>query len=185
MIIRAAQRMQAGGRYNWFFAGGAPGMTRERKTHVLTIAALIVALGIALGQKEGWRWGQGTPKEPPSPQDAIYGMLDAARAGNVAAYLACYSGEMQASLRESVRESTEAGFAKYLRDSNAAIKGVAVSDPQTLSDSEVSVRVEYVYQERNEAQTMRLEKVGGAWKIARVDGEERVKTLIPYGTPVQ
>ena len=104
-------------------------MTRERKTHVVTIAALIVALGIALGQKEGWRWGQSAPKEPPGPQDAIYGMLDAARAGNVAAYLACYSGGMQASLQQSVRESTEAGFAKYLRDSNAAIKGVAVSDP--------------------------------------------------------
>lgn len=160
-------------------------MTKERKTHVLTIAALIVALGIALGQKEGWRWGQSAPKEPPSPQDAIYGMLDAARAGNVAAYLACYSGAIEASLQQSVRESTEAGFAKYLRDSNAAIKGVAVSDPQPVGDKEVSVRVEYVYQERNEAQTVHLERVGGAWKITRVDGAERVKTLIPYGTPVQ
>jgi len=160
-------------------------MTKERKTHVLTIAALILALGIALGQKEGWRWGQGAPKEPPSPQDAIYGMLDAARAGNVAAYLACYSGSMQASLQQSVRESGEAGFAKYLRDSNAAIMGVAVSDPQPAGDNEVSVRVEYVYQERNEAQTVHLERVSGAWKIARVEGAERVKTLVPYGTPVQ
>jgi len=160
-------------------------MTRERKTHILTIAALILALGIALAQKEGWRWWQSAPKEPPSPQDAIYAMLDAARSGNVAAYVACYSGPMQASLQQSVRESTEAGFAKYLRDSNAAIKGVAVSDPQPAGDNEVSVRVEYVYQERNEAQTVHLERVSGAWKIARVEGAERVKTLVPYGTPVQ
>lgn len=160
-------------------------MTKERKTHVATIAALILALAVALGQKEGWRRGPAAPKEPPSPQDAIYAMLDAARAGNVAAYLACYSGAMQASLQQSVRESTEAGFAKYLRDSNAAIKGVAVSDPPAGGDNEVSVRVEYVYQERNEAQTVHLERVSGAWRIARVDGAERIKTLVPYGTPVQ
>ncbi len=47
------------------------------------------------------------------------------------------------------------------------------------------MRVEYVYQDRNEAQSMYLEKLSGAWKIARVEAAERVKTLIPYGTPVQ
>ena len=125
------------------------------------------------------------PKEPPSPQDAIYAMLEAARAGNVTAYLACYSGNMQASLQHSVRESGEEGFAKYLRDSNASVKGVAVSEPQPAGDSEVAVRVEYVYQERNETHTMHLEKSSGSWKIARVDGAERVKTLVPYGTPVR
>ena len=30
-----------------------------------------------------------------------------------------------------------------------------------------------------------LEKAPGGWKIARVDSTERVKTLVPYGTPVQ
>jgi hypothetical protein len=45
--------------------------------------------------------------------------------------------------------------------------------------------VEYVYQDRNEAQIMHLEKAGNDWKIARVDGAERVKTPVPYGTPVQ
>ena len=47
------------------------------------------------------------------------------------------------------------------------------------------MRVEYVYQDRNEAQMMFLEKAQGGWRIARVDGTERVKTLVPYGTPVQ
>ena len=159
-------------------------MTKERKTHLITIAVAILALGIALGQKDGWRFGH-PAKVPASPQDAIYGMLDAARNGNVAAYLASYTGGLAAGLSESIRESTEAGFAKYLRDSNAAIKGVAVGEPQPVSDGEVSVRVEYVYQDRNEAQIMHLEKAGNDWKIARVDGAERVKTLVPYGTPVQ
>jgi hypothetical protein len=160
-------------------------MTRERKTHFVTIAVLLLALGVALGRKEGWRLGRAPSQEQTSPQEAIYTMLDAARNGNVAAYLASYTGQMQASLQESVRESTEAAFGKYLKDTNAAIKGVAASDPQFVSDNEVSVRVEYVYEERNEVQTVHLVRVSGAWRIARVDGAERIKTLVPYGTPVR
>jgi len=157
-------------------------MTRERKTHVITFAVLAAALAVAVAEKAPWK--QAT-REPAGPQDAIYGMLDAARNGSVPAYLASYAGEMQASLQQSVRESGESAFAQYLRQSNAALKGVALSDPQLVNDSEATVRVEYVYQERNEAQTMHLGKVNGTWKITRVDGVERVKTLVPYGTPVR
>jgi hypothetical protein len=159
-------------------------MTRERKTHLATVAVLVLALAAALGQKTGWRCGRSGANAPSSPQDAIYGMLDASRSGNVSAYLASYTGPMLASLRESVRETTEAAFSGYLRNSNSAIKGVAVSDPQ-INDREATAQVEYVYQDRNEVQIVHLDKVGGEWKIARVDGAERVKTLIPYGTPVR
>jgi hypothetical protein len=160
-------------------------MTKERKIHAVSITVLLFALGIAVGLKNGWPLRRGEPKSPPSPQDTVYGMLDAARTGNVASYLASYTGALQASLREAVRESTEKGFAKYLQESNAQIKGVAVSEPQQLSDGLASVRVEYVYSDRNEAQNLRLEKMNGDWKIAGVDGAERVKTLVPYGTPVK
>lgn len=153
-------------------------MTKARTTHIATITALLLALGI-------WYLVRTAPKPPLTPQDAVYRMLDAARSGNVAAYLASYSGALQTSLQQSARESSEAGFAKYLMDSQAAIKGIAVGEPQPLSDTQVTVRVEYVYQDRNEAQTMQLEKSGGEWKITRADGAERVKTLVPYGTPVK
>ena len=119
------------------------------------------------------------------PQDAVYRMLDAARAGDVRTYLSCYSGPMRSALRQSAAEAGEPGFGKYLRDSNAAVKGIAVAEPQPMSDREVKLRVEYVYQDRNEAQTMYLERNGTVWTIARVDGVERVKTLVPYGTPVR
>ena len=124
-------------------------------------------------------------KPEPTPQDAIYGMLDAARAGDVKNYLANYGGQMSTALLQSIAETTEPKFAQYLKDSNAAIKGVAVSDPQQLNATQMKVRVEYVYQDRNEAQMMYLEKQAGAWKITQVDSTERVKTLVPYGTPVQ
>jgi hypothetical protein len=54
-----------------------------------------------------------------------------------------------------------------------------------VSEREVSVRIEYVYPDRNETQTMFLEKTGNEWKIARVESAEPVKTLVPYGTPVE
>jgi len=169
-------------------------MTKERKTQIVTIAVLTAAFGVVLAQKTGWKISDvkvgdivqsPAPKAEPSPQDAIYAMLDAARIGDVKAYLTSYTGQMDAALKQSLAETTEAGFAKYLKDSNAAVKGIAISEPQTVTDREVKVRVEYVYQDRNEAQTMYLEKGAGGWKISRVDGAERVKTLVPYGTPVQ
>ncbi|MGI8990528.1 MAG: hypothetical protein ACR2I2_13245 [Bryobacteraceae bacterium] len=161
-------------------------MTRDRKAKAATIAILLGALGIVLGQKSGWRMPEKSrAKAEATPQDAIYSMLDAARAGDTKAYMRSYTGQMEALLKQSVSESTDAGFAKYLKDTNAEIKGVAISEPQPLTDREIKVRVEYVYQDRNEAQTMYLEKQPDGWRIARVDGTERIKTLVPYGTPVQ
>ena len=169
-------------------------MTKERKAQIVTIAVLAAAFGVVLAQKTGWKLSDvkvgdivqsPAPKAEPSPQDAIYAMLDAARVGDVKAYLTSYTGQMDAALKQSLAETTEAGFAKYLKDSNAAVKGIAISEPQTVTDRDVKVRVEYVYQDRNEAQTMYLEEGAGGWKISRVDGAERVKTLVPYGTPVQ
>ena len=156
-------------------------MTRHHTAQLVTVLVLVAALAIGLARKAGWR----TAKAPPEPQDAVYAMLAAARAGDVKAWLACYTGEMQATLRQTVKESTEPGFAKYLRDTHAAIKGVAVSDPQRIGEQEATLRVEYIYQDRNEAQIVSLEKDPAGWKIARAGAAGRVPSLIPYGTPVK
>jgi hypothetical protein len=164
-------------------------MSKDRKAQIVTLAILIAAFGAVMARKGGWRMSDLAPKvtakAEPTPQDAIYGMLDAARNGDIKTYLASYTGQMEASLKQSMAETTEGAFAKYLKDSNAAIKGIAIAEPQPLTDREMKVRVEYVFQDRNEAQWMYLEKGPAGWKIARVDGAERVKTLVPYGTPVQ
>jgi hypothetical protein len=169
-------------------------MSKERKAQILTVGILVIVFGVIAWQKAGWRLPVSSisdliparaVKTQPTPQDTIYGMLDAAREGNVKKYLAAYTGQMETSLKEAIAESTEAGFAKYLRDSNAPIKGIAITEPQVLTDREVKIRVEYVYQDRNEVQYMYLEKTNGAWQIARVDSTQRIKTLVPYGTPVE
>jgi hypothetical protein len=164
-------------------------VTKERKAQIVTLVVLAGAAVIVVGRKMNWKAPTVTPvmqpKADPTPQDTIYAMLDSARDGDPAKYLSCYTGQMLSSLEQSVNETGKAGFTKYLKDSNAPIKGVAINEPQALTDREVKVRVEFVYQERNEVQFMYLEKTGSSWKIARVDATERVKTLIPYGTPVQ
>ncbi len=166
-------------------------MNRERKARIVTIAVLAAALALVVFRQMGW-----TLKLPgllPSPveraqdgpQEVIHSMLDAAREGDVKRYLRAYGGQMEAALRRAVSESGEAAFARYLRESNAAIQGVAVLEPELLSAREARVRVEYIYQDRNERQLLYLEQTPGGWKIARVDSSERVKTLVPYGTPVE
>jgi hypothetical protein len=157
-------------------------MTKQRTAQIVTIVILVAALGVVVGRKADLRASiAGVTQRPaPTPQDAIYAMLDAARAGDVGKYLASYTSPMEQALERARSESED--FAKYLRDSNAAVKGIAVMEPQPLSDREVKARVEYVFQDRNEVQYFYLEKLSGAWKISRVDSSERVKTLIPYGT---
>jgi hypothetical protein len=127
-------------------------MTQARKTQVLTLAALAVAFVVAVARKQ--LASSSAPAQPSSPQDAIYAMLDASRAGDVRRYLSSYGGQMRASLEQSVRESGEDRFGRYLKESNAAIKGVALSEPQPVSSRESQTRVEYVYQDRNEAQNL-------------------------------
>jgi hypothetical protein len=153
-------------------------MSRDRLAKVITIALMAPAVALLVARKSG-------PGPTRTPQDTIYTMLDAARAGDVKTYLSQYTGQMQASLRQIELEKGVAAFDQYLRSSIAQIKGVALSEPAPISNREAQIRIEYVYQDRNEAQIAYLEKISGEWKIGRVDSTERVKTLVPYGTPVE
>ena len=53
------------------------------------------------------------------------------------------------------------------------------------SDREVRLRVEFVYQDRNEAQFYYLERAGSDWKISRLENSQGVQAPVPYGTPVE
>ncbi len=155
-------------------------MTNESKARIATTLLVAAVVGFGIWKKSG---GTRAPAAD-QPQDAVYAMLDAAHSGDVKRYLAAHSGSMEASLRQVMSESSERDFATYLRNSNAALKGVAISDAQ-IDGTTAALRVEYVYQDRNETQTMYLEKGAAGWKIFRTDSDQRVKTLVPYGTPVK
>jgi hypothetical protein len=156
-------------------------MTGKRTATIVTVLAMAGLLVFAITRRNVRRAG---PAET-GPEGAIYAMLEAARAGDVSAYLAQYSGQMASTLRAVVAEKSEPGFRDYLRSTNAEVKGVAVSGVRQVSDTEAELQLEYIFQDRNEVQSIKLERQSGRWKIARVDGAERVKTLVPYGTPVR
>ena len=169
-----------------------PRFTKESKVRAATIAILALAAFVAIGRKADWRppgsvtaaLAPAAPRAEPKPQEVIYRMLYAAGQGDAAAYLDCYRGELLRRLEQSRNEMTPAGFAQYLAQTNRQIKGIAISEPAASSQTQVELRVEYVYQDRNEAQQFFLENFAGEWKIARVSTAERVDTLVPYGTPV-
>ena len=157
-------------------------MRKDRLAKLITIVLMATAGVLFVARKSEPRQQQQPTR---TPQDAIYAMLDAARLGDSKAYLSQYTGQMQAGLRRVELEKGAAAFARYLRSSTADMKGVAVSELTAISDREAQMRVEYVYRDRSEVQVAYLEKVSGEWKIDRLDGAEQVKTIIPYGTPVQ
>ena len=168
-------------------------MRKDTQAKVITALLAAGVIVYVVGEKNGWKLPSGGNAsdligsfrdKPKEPRDTIYAMLDAARDGDVDAYVACHAGQMARQLEQSRDEMTTKGFAKYLKDRNREIKGVAINEPELASEDEARIRVEYVYQDRNEVQQVYLERIGGEWKIAGVDAAERVKTLVPYGTPV-
>jgi hypothetical protein len=119
-----------------------------------------------------------------TPEDTVYGMLDAARAGDTAVYVDTFSGPLQQQIQQVIRESGKTQFATYLTAQSSSFQSVALSVADQPSDVEARLRVEYVYANRNEVQTFHLKKSGGHWKIVGISGTDQIKTLIPYGTAV-
>src|SRR5262249_29159673 len=144
-------------------------------SRIAAMAALAAAIAVGIARR--------TPPPSSDPQDAVYAMLDAARPGDVKTYLASYTGPTETALRRTAAENP--AFTKYLQGSVDAVKGIVVSDPQSITGEQVQVRVEYVYEQRNESQTLYLEKSARGWKIARADSEERIVAPVPYGTRVK
>ena len=120
-----------------------------------------------------------------APESAVWRMVDAARAGDPARYLECYTGDLKPRIRKDFQEMGPVRSRDYLLDAHRQLKGVAVRSPQMRSAFEAQVPVEYVYEDRNEVQRVYVKKVDGLWKIDRVDGAERIETPVPYGTPVE
>ena len=161
-------------------------MTRERKAQIATVLIITGALTLVAAKRGGWRPAAIIRRSAPVvPQETVYRMMDAARDGDVRAYLACYTGPMESSLRQIVKEKGEASLADYIRRFNSSVRGVAMQEPQPVAANELRVRVEFVYSDRNEAQIYYLQQAGGGWRIARQENSEGIKALVPYGTPVE
>ena len=135
-------------------------------------------LGVSMDD-DGWK--AITLKRPPSnPDDGIYAMFDAARAGDAQTYLDCFSGPLRDQIAATAKEDPR--FNEYLKRQNAAVQGMAVSVTDRPNADEARVRLEYVYSDHNEVQNVRLKREGARWKIVSMDGAQPVQPLVPFGS---
>jgi hypothetical protein len=163
-------------------------LTPDRKTiftisFVLTLFALVV-VRTNKTMIPAWIADRISSKPAAGPEDSIYGMLDAARAGDTKTYLDFFAGPMRDQLVQVVKENSEPKFADYLKSQNTAFQSVAVSIADRSSDSEVQARVEYVYTNRNEVQNLYLRKETSGWRIFKIAGSDQIRTLVPFGSAV-
>jgi hypothetical protein len=155
----------------------------------VTLAVLALTLLLVLAREKHWEFRRvaASVLKPPrleTPQDALYKMLDAARAGDTKAYLDCFTGELRQNLSQVIKEKSARDFSKFLTAQNSAFTGVAVSVIENPDIANTRLRVEYIYPGRNEVQTVYLRRDEEKWKIFEVTGSEQIKTLIPFGTRV-
>jgi hypothetical protein len=162
----------------------------DRKT-VFTLSFVFGLLALVLIRTNGykqvlpaWIISRISSQPSASPEDSIYAMLDAARAGDTKSYLDSFSSPVREQLSEVIKENSEPKFAEYLKSQNAALQSVAVSIPDRLSDFEARARVEYVYADRNEVQSLYLRKESARWRIFKIVGADQIKTLVPLGSTV-
>ena len=128
----------------------------------------------------------GDPEPSDTPEACLERMFQAMKAGDVAAYLDCFTGELLERLSNTAEAETERGFADYLRRLAAPIKGHAVLQHKTERSGPDRVRlvVDRVYADRQwEYQGYRLRREPGGWRIYAVDPAEPHDPPVPYGTP--
>jgi len=167
-------------------------LTKEVRAKIITAALGVALVGFAVAQRGGWNPSEtaggsilrSAPAKEPTPQDAIYRMLDAAKDGDVEEYLACFQGETARRIAQSRDEMGQAEFAQYLSRRNAEVKGFAIYEAEPGADETKVVTVEYVYEDRKEAQNFHLAKTADGWIIDRMDAASRMEVAVPYGTPV-
>lgn len=166
-------------------------MSVAKRPALVTGLFLALILTLVFLRTHGWRlplqatqFSSHSTSRARTPEDTVYGMLDAARNGDTKVYVDTFSGPLQLQIQQAVRESGKLQFASYLAAQSAKFQSVAISVTDQPSDVEARLRIEYVYTNRNEVQIFHLKKDEGRWRIVEISGTDQVKTLIPYGTAV-
>jgi hypothetical protein len=119
-----------------------------------------------------------------TPEECLDLMFQAMKAGDVPAYLDCFSGELREQLDANVRQQGVNAFSRYLMDTVAPIKGRAVFGAEYASPVRVRLKVDRVYEARPwECQGYWLERRLDVWRIYAIDMVELHDASVPYGTP--
>ena len=116
-------------------------------------------------------------------EELLRGTLDAARKGDVAAYLSAFGGAFRQRLEHDVEQRGNAAFAADLQRAARARKGHALYAPESDGPGAYVITVESVYPDRNERQAYRLERTAGNWHITAVEPARGHSPRTKYGEP--
>jgi hypothetical protein len=137
---------------------------------LLTVPFIVAAIG-------------SRPATSDTPEECIDQLYEAMKAGDVGAYLNCFSGELRQQLQATVRRQGAGSFSKYLQDTVAPVKGRASRTEYDRPDR-ARLQLDRVFEARMwEYQAYRLECQSGVWTIYAIDPAELHEPPIPYGTP--
>jgi len=114
-------------------------------------------------------------------EECLRNTLDAARKGDVAAYLSSFGGAFHQRLQHEVEQRGNAAFAADLRRAAQARKGHAIYAPESDGPGAYVITVESVYADRNERQAYRLERSAGNWLITAVEPARGYTPRTKYG----
>ena len=128
--------------------------------------------------------GESPPPAGSGAMECIRALSQSSREGCVEDYLRCFAPAMRRKLERARDEMQKGEFADYLRRRAEPVKGFAMYDEIVLGEETVRLKVEWVFQDRNEIQTFQLKKIDGQWKIVDMDEAQYRKPPVPYGTPV-
>ncbi|MFQ5808572.1 MAG: hypothetical protein ACE5JM_03045 [Armatimonadota bacterium] len=152
----------------------------------ILFAAVLVVLAFAIFRGKGregllGRGSEGTDKRP-EPGDTVFAMVQAAQQGDTRTYLDCFWGPLRTRLEQTDTEMGRRAFGEHLARTAGEITGVTVHDPLEPVGSDVKLRAEMVYRDKNEVQEFILTQRRGRWRISEMTNPQRIKTIIPYGS---
>ncbi|MGP0068342.1 MAG: hypothetical protein ACLQGP_32690 [Isosphaeraceae bacterium] len=155
----------------------------------IVITSFVMALMLWTGLRRPSSTALGTPENGPitlRPATDLSGvaariesLLEAARRGDVTAYLASFEGPLRARLARLADERGHGAFAADLCSTAKARKSHTLFDPEADGETEDSARIvlESTFADRIERQTYRLVRVDSGWAIRNVEtARDRVPT---------
>jgi hypothetical protein len=112
-------------------------------------------------------------------------MFEAARAGDVDAYLDCFTGPQRTRIQRKLAGQSREAFAQSLADAVRDLKGHVTPQSAPQGDADrVELAVERIYQNRNERQSYSLVRQSGVWRISDVQAAVSFQPPVAYGAPV-
>ncbi len=147
------------------------------------VLGLVLLAVIAFAPEQAPRPRGETPEQRLASE--LYdGLVAATRDGDVRRYIACFAEPLRGELAAAVRSQGRAAFAESLRRFyRTPVTGVAVSEQQ-IDDDQATARLEWVYRNDSDVQTVRLVRERGRWLITELSGKTRIELDLPWGTPV-